>query len=710
MMARHLRMALGLALTAVLLPRDVTAQVEDYRDITYPSLPEFTIPEPTRVELKNGMVLYLLEDHELPLISLFGRVRTGAHYEPAEKVGLAPITGQVMREGGTTSLPGDEMDRILETMAASVEVGIGGESASVSMSSLKKDVDRALTIFADVLMHPAFPEDKLDLAQTQHRSAIARRNDNVGAIASREFAKLIYGPDSPLARHTEYATIEAVTRDDLVAFHRRYFHPNNTILGVVGDFKAREMRRKIERAFKDWKPQPTEYPERILYRQEPNPAVHYIEKTDVTQTNLRLGHLGTTINNPDYFALVVMSNVFGSGFSSRLFSRIRSQQGLAYHISGSFGADFIYPGTFTISGETKLESTLEAIRAVLKEIEAIREGPIEDEEVELAKARILEGFVFNFDTAGEIVSRQITYEYYDYPRDFLQQFRDRIETVTVADVQRVARQYLKPGALTILAVGDSTKFDAPLSTLGEVSAIDIAIPEPRRDAPEATPETLARGETLLNRAVAEAGGAEALAGVETLSARWIATVQTPQGAMEVQGTSRLAFPNRLHQEMTLPFGTLSMVYDGEQGWMAGPQGTQPLPPSQTQEMAKEVARNLLSLLRRAAQGELTAQLLPSEEVNGKETQILLIRSEDGLEVELGVHPQTGRVAFLRYQGQGPQGPATMVEQLADFRQVDGLTLPFRQTVLQDGNLHTERVVEELLLNPKLGDELFQKPE
>jgi hypothetical protein len=250
-----LRIRVFLLLTGLLccIASSCTQEIaRPYKNLKYPGLGDIEMPNVQKVTLANGMRLFLVEDHELPLISVSARIRTGSVYEPAEKIGLASITGTVMRTGGTTSKTGDELDEQLESIAASVETGIGLNSGSASMSVLKEDVDTGLAILADVLMNPAFSEDKILLAKIQRRSTIARRNDNVGAIASREFDKLIYGPDSVYARHTEYATIESITRDDLIDFHEKFYKPNNVMLGVLGDFDTKQMIKKIEKAFEKW--------------------------------------------------------------------------------------------------------------------------------------------------------------------------------------------------------------------------------------------------------------------------------------------------------------------------------------------------------------------------------------------------------------------------------------------------------------------------
>lgn len=473
---QHL-LVLGAAVTgAVLVPAALFAQVERPEDIRYPPLPVREVPQPERVELSNGSIVYLFEDHDLPLVNVLVRIRMGRRHDPPDRVGLANLTTTVMRTGGASARSGAEVDEYLEDRAANLFTSVGLSVGTAQLSVLSEHVAEVLPVLADVLRRPRFEEDRLREAKVQEKSNIARRNDSPFGIASREFQKLVYGKDSPYARHTEHATIDAITRDDLVALHARIFHPNHIMIGVVGDFERAEMLRLIEQHFGDWERAEVTLEEDFPITPADPRKVYYIEKTDITQTNFRVGHLGTTVDDPDYFAVEVMNKIFGQGFASRLFNVIRSEKGLAYAIRGGVGATYAYPGVFQVWGETKLESTTEALKAILKEIERMKEGTVTEDELDYAKQSYLNSFIFNFDTPQEVVSRQMLYEYYGYPSDFLQKFRERIEAVTRADVRRVARRLLVPDQLIILAVGDESKFDAPLSWFGEIVGIDISIP------------------------------------------------------------------------------------------------------------------------------------------------------------------------------------------------------------------------------------------
>ncbi|MDX1411416.1 MAG: pitrilysin family protein, partial [Nitrospirales bacterium] len=274
------------------------AQVEHVNDLTYPPLAELVIPEPTRVTLENGMVVLLLEDHELPLVSVSAQIRTGSRLEPEDKVGLAGMTGTVMRSGGTTSLSGDELDDYLEGKAAVIETGIGGTMGTASMSSLAEDFPEILKVFADVIRHPAFDPEKLTIAKNQAMARIARQNDNPDRIVLREFYKLIYGKHSPYARVPTYATVNSISREDMIAWHQKYYHPNRIILGMVGDFDTKAAIGLVKKVFGDWKPGPKVEDPLAPYQDSSLPDIFYVEKNDMTQAKIAMGHIGIIRNNP----------------------------------------------------------------------------------------------------------------------------------------------------------------------------------------------------------------------------------------------------------------------------------------------------------------------------------------------------------------------------------------------------------------------------
>jgi len=435
------------------------------------------MPHVERLTLKNGMRLLLVEDHELPLINLAAMVRTGSIYDPPEKIGLAEITAQVMRTGGTSRMTGDQIDGLLEQKAASVEVGMGLTAAHISASSLREDFNDVLSILADILREPAFSQEKIDLAKMQLRSAIARRNDDPGDVAAREFAKLVYGPDSPYARHPEYATIDRIEREDLVVFHKRFFGPNNIILAIWGDFQRDQMVRMVEEVFSDWAGVDVNIPRPPSVEYRYRPTVNLIKREDINQSNIIMGHLASRMDDPNYHALNIMERILGVGFTSRLFRNVRSRQGLAYSVYGRYECQFDHPGLFAVGCQTKSDMTVRAIRAMQQEVERITGSLVTDEELAVAKEAFLNAYVFNFESTGQIVRRLMAYDYYGYPADFLERLRQDVAKVTKQQILDAARTHLRPDAVQVLVVGRPQDFDQDLGTLGPVNQIDITIPQ-----------------------------------------------------------------------------------------------------------------------------------------------------------------------------------------------------------------------------------------
>ncbi|MFQ5776434.1 MAG: M16 family metallopeptidase [Terriglobia bacterium] len=672
------------------------------------------MPKVDRSQLPNGLVLYLIEDHSLPKVQGFLLVKTGARLEPGEKVGLASIVGQVMRTGGTTTRKGEEIDRLLENVGASVETGIGTNSATASLFTLKETLPQVLEILADVVRNPAFPKDKIKLAKVQERSGIARRNDDVGTIATREFFKTLYSERSPYARTTEYATIENISQGDLVAFHRRYFQPNQALLGLWGDFDTAEVKALVERLFGSWPRGEGKLPPLPQVPSDWRGSVNFIQKDDVNQTNLRIGHLGGRLDDPDYYALDVMAEILGGGLSSRLFRRVRSELGLAYACFGAWNPSFDHTGFFVVRCDTKSESTVRAAQEVIKEIRRIAREAVAPDELRTAKEGILNSFVFNFDTTAEIVRRLMTYEYYGYPSDFLQRFKANIEKVTAEDVLRAARKHLQPDKLVILAVGRQQDFDQPLATLGEVSTIDITIPAPQAAAaavPEATPESLARGQEVVQAAIEGMGGLEVLKGIRDETVLMKIQQVTPQGELPLTSKAFIVWPDKFRQDVVLPFGEVSLVFDGERAWQETPRGVQDLPPAQVEELRKTIARSLEILLLEAHEGKRTVQFLESASVNGSKADVILVTDQTGEAVKLYVGKNTGYTLKKINPGRSPfSGPVEEEQIYSDFRSVGGLTVPFKILTLHNGKKAREGSVQSYEVNVGVDPSLFARKE
>lgn len=455
------------------------ATAKHYTELTFPPLPEVTVPPHNRFQLPNGLTVYLMEDHEWPVVSGMALIRTGDRFEPADKVGLAGIMGDVLRSGGTQSHPAAQLNQLLEQRAAAIESGMGTTSAAVNFSALSEDLPDVFHWFAEVLQEPVFAQDKVELEKTQRTGAIARRNDDPETITSREFYKLIYGENSPYARIEEYQTLANISQTDLVNFYQQYFHPNRIILGIVGDFETAKMRSLVQQEFGNWpNGKVSPLPPLPAVAQANKSGVFLVNQPQLSQSYVQLGQLGIQLNNPDVFPLYVMNGVL-NGFGGRLFNQVRSRQGLAYSVYALWSPEFDYPGVFVAGGQTRSQTTVPFIQSVKTELNKLRTAPVTAAELAYAKDSILNSFVFNFQDPAQTLSRLMRYEYFGYPSDFIFRYQRGVKTTTAAEVQRVANQYLKPEQIVTLVVGNTTAIEPPLTTLqASVTPVDITIPQP----------------------------------------------------------------------------------------------------------------------------------------------------------------------------------------------------------------------------------------
>jgi zinc protease len=451
-------------------PARAAAPSEPWAKIPTPPLHAFKPQQPKRIELANGLIIFLQEDHELPFINGSVLIRGGSRNEPASKVGMVSLYGATWRTSGSATRSGDALDTELAEKAASIETGGGSANTSLGWSSLKGDFDSVFASAIDLLMHPAFKADKLQLARRRMEAGIAQRNDEAQGIAVREAT-------SPYARQAEYATVGAVTLNDLQAWHDRTVVPNNMMVSISGDFDSAAMEAKLRAVFEPLAHGTKVEPPQLDFP-GPKPGVNFVDKPDVNQSTVFLVGLGTEQSNPDYYALSVMNEIFSGGFGSRVFQYVRTKLGLAYEVGGEFSAAYDHPGIFYGAVVTKSASTVPATQAVLEEIGRLKTNPPTPAEMKRAKDDQLNSFIFNYDTPEKTLNEQVLLAFYGYPPDFLEKYKDGIEKVTAADVTRVANKYIDVSKLATVVVGNRAEIQPPLSTLGPVTNLDITIPPP----------------------------------------------------------------------------------------------------------------------------------------------------------------------------------------------------------------------------------------
>lgn len=678
---------------SVLISASAFAQ-KRFDKIKYPELNEFKKADVEEFTLDNGISFFLVEDKELPLIRVNVTVRTGGLLEPEDKAGLASMTGSVMREGGSVNYPADELNELLENKSAYISTYIGFGSGGASMNLLKEDFDDLLPVFVDVIQNPAFPEDKIELEKTQTKSSIARRNDNPQSIASREFQKLIYGEETPYTTQTEYATVDAINREDMIDFHEQAFVGNNMMIGVIGDFDTSEMKRKLEEAFGSLDAG-TET--NLLYPDIPYhypSTVNLVDKPDVTQSTVFVGHIGGLRENPDYAALQLLNEVLSSGFSGRLMQTVRTDLGLAYAVFGNYSSNINYPGIFYVGVMTKSSTTTEAIDAMLVEVKKLQDKPVSSEELGSAKDRFLNSLVFRYDSKNKILNERISYEYNGLPSDYFDQYVEELKKVSSADIQRVAKKYLKPEQVQILVVGNAAEIGDQLDKYGTVNMVDVTIPTPD-DGKEEVAGDAVQGKLMLNKM------AEALIGdsgeIGTLTVNSKITQVTPMGDMEIGNNSSINFSEMsLTQELKTPRGDMTLELKDGAGKVKMMGQEQALPPTATNPMFNELRQHFLNIALK--KDDLKAEFMGMESIDGKEYPVLKVLTVEPITYILD--PDTFIPHSSKTSQFNPQTAATdeVTIEYFDWKEGHGISYPHKWIEYRGEEKSSETVVESVSVN------------
>ena len=464
-----------LLLASFLLLTACTAPVRPDQ-LTFPEL-DYDFPTVAHYPLENGMLLYLLQDHELPLVALSVTVGGGSIQDDGKKTGISSLFANLLETGGAGERSPQQMEEELERMAAELSVSRDAYATTISMSLRSEDLERGLNLLADLLRQPRFDQERFEIGRNQIKEGIRRQNDEPAAIAGRTLAKAVYG-EHPFGRHATLETVDRIERSDLVKMHQTYFQPDNIWLAVSGDVDTKSLLVSLDSVFGDWRS--TGVPNMSLPPLPDPPAdkTLFIER-DIPQTTILMGHRGIEKTNPDMFALRVANYILGGGgFNSRMMREIRSNRGLAYSVYSYFQIGRLLPEMFVASSETKCASTIEVADLMLDLIRQLRDEPVTGAELALAKESLINSFVFAFDSSQSVVSRRVRLDYYGYPEDYLETYREKIAAVTIEDVQRVAKKYLRPDQMQIVLVGRSAEFDQDPAVLGcPVEQIDLGAME-----------------------------------------------------------------------------------------------------------------------------------------------------------------------------------------------------------------------------------------
>ena len=439
-------------------------------------------PRAFRTECAGGLRAYIQEDHSLPIVNITVLVNYGSIYGQRDKAGLESLLGDQLIKGGTATREGSAIEDRIDFLGGSLSAFVGERTTTVSLSVLAKDLEEGLGLLFDVLRHPEFREEPLKLARARSIEQLRQANDQPDRILSREYERLLYG-DQPLTWQATKKTYEGLTAADLKAAHAKYFVPKNMILAAAGDFSQADLKAGINKAVAGWANHAVSFPALVKAFPAPAPGVYFIQKA-ANQGYISLGHLGIEDTNPDYFSVQVMNFILGGGgFTSRITTKVRSDEGLSYNQGSRFVFRWGLPGTFAGYVQTKSATVGYAISLIENEFDRIRREPVSDGEMETAVNYYLESFADGFQTPQATMANFAMLEMTGKPLNYYKTFRDKIKAVTKARVREAARKYVQPDKMVIMIVGDwepcnkgGDKWAGPLDKLGKVHR--ITLPDP----------------------------------------------------------------------------------------------------------------------------------------------------------------------------------------------------------------------------------------
>ncbi|HZP80154.1 MAG TPA: pitrilysin family protein [Chthonomonadaceae bacterium] len=463
-MRRGLVLPLLYGLLAVCAPafaRQETAPAAPPPDL--PARP-YSLPRLETRTLPNGLKIVVAESHRIPMVTLRMAVQAGSVQEPQELPGLAAAVASQMT-AGTARYTSLQLREAAENLGGAVSVSAGDDFATVSASALSEKAGALLALLADVLLHPTFPESELNIYKGLTLQQLVVQRQNPAFLANEQIAKRLYGAHAYGVVAPTPAAVNALTRDKLLAFYKAHYTPTGAVLIVVGDIQPAAVFQAVEKALGGWSGSGAAPSAPPAFPTPEARHLYLVNRPGSVQSNILLGNLALKRDDPDYYALALANAILGgSGFNSRLFANVREKQGFAYDARSAL-APRALAGDITASAQTRTDVTAPALTEMLKEVERIRTEPVGEAELQAVKNFVNGTFVLSLDLQSGLADRLLTQEAYHLPADYLTTFRDKINAVTVADVQRVAQKYLHPDKAAIVVVGDAAKLRDSLKAI-----------------------------------------------------------------------------------------------------------------------------------------------------------------------------------------------------------------------------------------------------
>jgi zinc protease len=699
------------------------------RDVRFPPYEVRTLP--------NGLQIIAVLHHEQPVVSMRLLVRAGSVQDPPGKIGVANLMASLLDEGTTTRSAQQIADQI-DFIGGALGTGSGEDLSFVNAIVMKDSFGLGLDLLTDVARHPAFAPAEIERQKERLASTLQVNRNDPDYVANAVFDRLVYGfhPYGLPSSGTPEA-LAAITRADLEAYHRSYFVPNNMILAIVGDVTSEEAFAAAERVFGGW-PRGEIPPIKIIDPPPSTRRIVIVDKPDSVQTEIRVGQLGIPRKHPDYMAFDLAVKILGGEGANRLHRVLRSERGLTYGAEADTEARK-QAGDFVAETDTRTETTGEALRLIVDEMAKLLRDRVGERELSDAQAYLAGSFPLSIETPNDIATQVLNVVFYELPVSEIGTFRERVQAVTPDDIQRVARQYVRPDRLSIVLVGNAAQFVPQLPRVGfsdfeviPIEQLDLMSADLRRDGSPrrgaigpieslfagraAYTPTQAAGTTsdanamaLLKRIVDAKGGLDALRRVRTVVADADTTFQMPQGPLVSKTKTYVAYPDKFRVDATVAGADIVQIYNAGSAWLRDPSGVHDAPAPMRDDFAASVRRDTIPLLIAAAEEKLTTRLLPEESTDGRVLKGIEIAGADLAPVKLYVDGQ-GLIVRQTILATGPDGrPVTSDELYSDYRRVEGLQVPFKADVRRDNRIILSRTITNLTLNSPLNDTLFARP-
>lgn len=699
-----------LVLASILFPAAVTAQpaakpaAKQQPPAPGPARP-FSFPKFETKKLENGLTVFVVEDRRQPIVSYYLGVDAGSARTDPKKAGLADMTASMLRNGGTTTRTSQEIARLVDSRGGSLGGDASKDAAFVSGTWIKANAKLGLELLADVVLNPAFDEKELDRLRQQALAGLQVAFASPESIVSMASSRVVFGqsgyayPDNGTPE-----TIRGITRADLVEFHKAHYVPGGAYLAIAGDIAAAEAFSMAESLFRSWRGAPGA--RAAVQTPAAQRSILVIDKPDTPQSRIFVGEPAIARNHPGYIPLMLANEVFGGAFTSRLNLKLRATEGLTYDASSSLQV-FREGGAFAIETFTETDRTGAAVRELLAVHRGLFEQPITAAELAGAKARLTGLFQLSTETPEAVARRLLLAAVNGLPPDYFNDYTQRIAAATLEQVQAAAKTHMDPAKTAIVVVGNAAQFGKDLAALGSVRTIQASDFDPiapdlvraKDAAPAATAGSRAHGMQLVQAAVKAMGGVDALRGVKSLSSKSTVALKTPGGEIKAESTEDILYPDKFRATLKLPFGEIAQVFDGKTFWMKQGGMVREMP-GQAEALRSIRSAGAIALLLAALDGTAEVQAAGDQEV-------LWTMGEE--RVRITFDSQTHFASKMVYRSSGPTGPVEVEQSMADYREVDGVKLPFKETIAQAGAPSGERTFTERRINTGAAADSFTKP-